>query len=272
MRRVLITGCSSGLGLALAQRFAAAGWQVLAGLRDPATAPAALAGIETIALDLGDEASIRAAAAGIGALDCLVANAGYALVGPFASYTLQQMQAQLQVNFLGHALLAQLLLPALRPCRGRVIVMSSMAGETGLPLNAMYCASKFALEGWAEALSHELPALGVQIALVEPGGRRTRFADNLRWGDKHAGLDAAEQRQLAGYKAMLARLLSRPGKDATAVCDAVLRLAEAKQMRLRTRVGGDALAVHWLKALLPEGLSQALLRRSFRRLLDKPAA
>lgn len=269
-RSVLITGCSSGIGLELANRFAALGWRVHAGVRDTQRCPDELRVADVLKLDLGDSASITAAVAGIEHLDCLVNNAGYALVGPLASFTNAQMQQQMQVNFLGPVSLTQLLLPALRAARGRIICMSSLAGEIGLPMNSMYCASKFALEGWAEALSHELAPHDVQIALVEPGGHRTRFAANLRFGERALAADGIEPTQLQAFRAMLARRLARPGNPATAVADAVLRLAEAKRMPLRTRVGGDVRALHWMKSLLPERIAQRLLTSAFRRELALP--
>lgn len=270
-RRVLITGCSSGIGLALAHRLAADGWQVLATVRDARQAPILPAGVEVLLLDLADSASIATLAARIDSLDALIDNAGYGLVGPFSSFSLAQMQEQMQVNFLGPAQLTQALLPALRRRGGRIVVLSSMAGETGLPFNALYCASKFALEGWAESLAHELPAQGVQIALVEPGGHRTRFGANLRWGEGLHALHDAEEQQLRGYRAMLARRLAQPGKSESAVVDAVVRLLASTRMPLRTRIGGDAKALHWIKRLLPEAWAQRLLQAQTRRMLQ-PAA
>lgn len=271
-RRVLITGCSSGIGLALARRLAVEGWQVLATLRDLSQLPSVPKGVEFLPLDLADSNAISTLAARIDSLDALIDNAGYGLVGPFSSYSLAQMQEQLQVNFLGPAQLTQALLPALRSRGGRIVVMSSMAGETGLPFNSFYCASKFALEGWAESLAHELPAQGVQIALVEPGGHRTRFGTNLRWGAGLDSLHAAEEQQLRGYRAMLARRLAQPGKSEAAVVDAVVRLLNAARMPLRTRVGSDATALRWLKALLPESWAQRLLQSQTRRMLQAPAS
>ncbi|MBL8297627.1 MAG: SDR family oxidoreductase [Rhodanobacteraceae bacterium] len=269
-RRVLITGCSSGIGLALARRLAAEGWQVLATLRDTSQPPDVPVGVEFLPLDLADSAVITQLAGRIDRLDALVDNAGYGLVGPFSSYSLAQMQHQLQVNFLGPAQLTQALLPALRRSGGRIVVLSSMAGETGLPFNSFYCASKFALEGWAEALAHELPPQGVQIALVEPGGHRTRFGANQRWGENLHQLHAAEQQLLQGFRALLARRLAQPGKSEAAVVDAVMHLLARKRMPLRTRVGGDAIALRWLKALLPESWAQRLLQSQMRRMLTRP--
>ena len=270
-RSVLVSGCSSGSGLALANRFVEQGWRVLAGLRDVQRPPAELRADERVSLDLADPASITAAAARIEHLDCLIHNAGYALVGPFASYSTEQMRRQMQVNFLGPALLTQSLLPALSVARGRIICISSLAGETGLPMNSLYCASKFALEGWAESLAHELAAHEVQIALVEPGGHRTRFAANFNWGERTIASASVEYAQLGAYRAMLARLLARPGKNPEAVVNAVLRLAAMKRLPLRTRVGSDVRILHWLKSVLPERWAQRLLVSAFRRQLPIPA-
>ncbi|WP_313950152.1 SDR family NAD(P)-dependent oxidoreductase, partial [Accumulibacter sp.] len=157
-RTALVTGCSGGFGLGIAQALVERGWTVLAGVRDPARAPTALEGARLLPLDLANGEQIAAVAAGIDRLDCLVNNAGYALNGPLSSYGAAQMQQQLQVNLLGPALLTQQLLPALAAARGRVINVSSLAGETGMPMNSLYCASKFALEGFSESLRHELSA------------------------------------------------------------------------------------------------------------------
>jgi NAD(P)-dependent dehydrogenase (short-subunit alcohol dehydrogenase family) len=275
-RTVLITGCSSGFGLGLAQRFAECGWTVLAGVRDLERCPPELARpsparaqLQVVPLDLEDDAEIAATATLVERLDCLVNNAGYGLAGPFATYTAEQMARQLRVNMLAPALLTHALLPALVRARGRVINISSLAGETGLPLNSLYSASKHALEGWSEALKYELAAHGVQVALVEPGGHRTRFADNATWGARPASPGSIDERQLAGYRAMRARMIAAPGKHPAAVVETVLRLAEMKTMPLRTRVGRDARVLHALERLLPERVAAAVLGRVFRRRLGE---
>lgn len=260
-RIVFVTGCSSGIGLALARTLQERGWRVLAGVRDPGGAPQ---GLDTVALDLAQPAQIAAAASRIERLDCLVNNAGYALTGPFASYTEEQMQRQLQVNLLGPALLTQKLLPALRRATGRVINVSSLAGEAGMPMNAMYCAAKHALEGWSESLRHELVGHGVQVALVEPGGFRTRFADNMEWGAGPIDPQSEDARQLERYRALRGRILARPGRAPQPVVQAIVRLAQMECMPLRTRVGADARLLHALKRCLPEGLAVRLIGAAFR--------
>ncbi len=267
-RIVLVTGGSSGFGLGVAQALAARGWSVTATVRDPARAPEALAGVNVAALDLADETQIDALAARFARLDCLVNNAGYALNGPFATYSAAQMRRQMAVNVIGPALLIQRLLPALAAARGRVINVSSLAGENGLPMNSLYSASKFALEGLTEALRRELAPHGVQVAAVEPGGFRTRFLDNLEWGEQAIAPGGVDARWLESYRRMQARLRARAGKDPQAVVDAIVALAERPAMPLRTRVGGDARALHALKRLLParafDGVVAALIRRAFR--------
>ena len=211
-RTALVTGCSSGFGLGIAQALVARGWTVLAGMRDPARAPAQLAGAQVVPLDLADDAQIAAVAARVDRLDCLVNNAGFALNGPFATYSADQMRRQMQVNVLGPAFLTQRLLPALASARGRVINVSSVAGELGLPMNALYCATKFAVEGLSESLRHELADHGVQVALVEPGGYRTAFARNMVWGERPlpaGGRDAQQLRRTAGCRRGCSRAPAR---------------------------------------------------------------
>jgi NAD(P)-dependent dehydrogenase (short-subunit alcohol dehydrogenase family) len=268
-RTVLVTGCSSGFGLGIANALAQDGWRVVAGLRDASSRPAALRAHETLQLDLADQAQIAAAAAHFATLDCLVNNAGYALNGPFAACSAAQIQQQVAVNFLGPALLTQALLPALMRTGGRIINMSSLSGTIGMPMNSFYAASKHALEGWAESLHHELAPHGVQVALVAPGGYRTQFAQNIRWGEQPLNADGIDARQLAGYRAMQRRMLSQPGNDPNDVVDAVLRLANAERMPLRTRVGRDARLVHMLGRLLPGSWSLGLMGRIFRKRLAR---
>lgn len=266
-RTALVTGCSSGFGLGIAQALVARGWTVLAGMRDPARAPAQLAGTQVVRLDLADDAQIAAAAARVDRLDCLVNNAGFALNGPFASYSAEQMRRQLQVNVLGPAVLTQQLLPALANARGRVINVSSVAGELGMPMNALYCATKFALEGLSESLRHELAAHGVQVALVEPGGYRTAFAHNMVWGEMPLPAAGRDARQFAAYRRMQEKLLARPGKDPAPVVRAVLRLAEMEIMPMRTRVGLDARSASFVRRWLPQKLALGLVGALFRRKL-----
>jgi NAD(P)-dependent dehydrogenase (short-subunit alcohol dehydrogenase family) len=176
-RTVLITGCSTGFGLATARLFAARGWNVVATMRHP-EAGAALAGLDNVLvtrLDVQDLSSIEAAVAEgiarVGRIDVLVNNAGFGLFGVFEATAREKIQEQFDVNVFGMMDVTRAVLPHFRANRSGVIVnISSGAGVFALPMIPLYCASKFALEGFSEALSYELAGLGIAVKIVEPGG------------------------------------------------------------------------------------------------------
>jgi NAD(P)-dependent dehydrogenase (short-subunit alcohol dehydrogenase family) len=170
---VLITGASSGFGKAFAARFAAGGWNVVATMRTPT--PPAHPDVFVTALDVQDRASIdRAIGAGLdrfGAIDAVINNAGFGLFGVFEETPRAQIEQQLAVNLVGAMDVTRAVLPHLRARRRGVIVnISSGAGVFTLPLSSLYCASKFALEGFSEALAYELAPLGIVVKIIEPGG------------------------------------------------------------------------------------------------------
>src|SRR5262245_19631363 len=193
-KTILITGCSSGFGRLVIPEFLREGWHVIATMRDAANRKGIFNeelngyrdALSLLSLDVTNEAE-RAAAKNFieekfgGKLDCLVNNAGYGLFGAVEDLSEAQIREQMEVNFFGLVLLTQMLLPQLRKASGRIINLSSVLGFTGMPMSAMYCASKFAVEGFSEGLYHELKPHGVQVALVEPGAFRTNFAEKLTW-------------------------------------------------------------------------------------------
>jgi NAD(P)-dependent dehydrogenase (short-subunit alcohol dehydrogenase family) len=176
-RTVLITGCSTGFGEATARLFAARGWNVVATMRRP-EAGAGLAALDNVLvtrLDVEDRDSIAAAiSAGIarfGRLDVLINNAGFGLFGVFEATPREKIQEQFDVNVFGLMDVSRAILPHFRSNRSGVIInISSGAGVFTLPMISLYCASKFALEGFSEALSYELSGLGITVKIVEPGG------------------------------------------------------------------------------------------------------
>ncbi len=186
-KTVLITGASSGFGRSAAERFAQAGWNVVATMRtiDAGRDLAALPNALVTRLDVQDRASIeQAAAAGIarfGSIDVLVNNAGFSLFGVFESIPSEKVKEQFDVNVFGVMDVTRALLPHFRKKKAGVIVnVSSGAGVFGLPMISLYNASKFALEGFSESLSYELLGLGITVKLVEPGGvLATNFGQRL---------------------------------------------------------------------------------------------
>jgi NAD(P)-dependent dehydrogenase (short-subunit alcohol dehydrogenase family) len=178
-KTVLITGCSTGFGKTSAELFAAKGWNVIATMRNPDAAQlsslSSLANVLVTRLDVQDRGSIDAAIAiGIarfGRIDALVNNAGFGLFGIFESTPPEKIAEQFNVNVFGVMDVTRALLPHFRGNGGGVILnISSGAGVFTLPMLSMYCASKFALEGFSEALSYELLSQNIVVKIVEPGG------------------------------------------------------------------------------------------------------
>jgi len=176
---VLITGASTGFGKATAELFLARGWNVAATMRTPHEVPGAF----VTALDVVEPESVRTAVAAslerFGRIDAVINNAGYGLYGVFEQLSDAKLREQLEVNLFGVMNVTRAVLPHFRANRaGCFVNVSSGAGVFGLPMASAYNASKFALEGFSEALSYELAGLGIRVRLVEPGGvLSTRFMD-----------------------------------------------------------------------------------------------
>ncbi len=185
-RVALITGTSTGIGLATAVRAARAGFRTVATLRDPARADRlreAGADLDIRALDVTDPESVRAAFEGVladyGRLDVLVNNAGAGHVGTLEQEPVSAVRETMEVNFFGVVETTKAALPALRASRGRVLTVTSIGGAVGQPFNEAYCAAKFAVEGMMESLAPVAAAQGVTVCVVEPGAVATEFVNNI---------------------------------------------------------------------------------------------
>jgi NAD(P)-dependent dehydrogenase (short-subunit alcohol dehydrogenase family) len=176
-KTILITGTSSGIGEACANLFVEKGWNVVATMRDPAKSGVFKNAQNVLVsrLDIQDIASIeRAVSEGVsrfGSIDVLLNNAGYGQYGVFEAVPREKVLEQFEVNVFGPMNVIRAVLPVMRKARSGVIInMSSGAGIFTLPMISLYSASKFALEGFSEALSFELLALGIVVKIVEPHG------------------------------------------------------------------------------------------------------
>ncbi|MFF0065056.1 SDR family oxidoreductase [Streptomyces sp. NPDC005279] len=187
---VLITGTSSGIGLAAAVAAARAGWRTVATLRDTSRADAlrkaaADAGVELDIrrLDVTDEASVAAAIEGVisdhGRLDAVINNAGAGHLGTLENETVADVRKVMEVNFFGVLHVSKAALPHLRASGGRLITVTSVGGVVGQPFNEAYCAAKFAVEGYMESLAPVAAKLGVTVSVVEPGAVATEFVSNI---------------------------------------------------------------------------------------------
>jgi NAD(P)-dependent dehydrogenase (short-subunit alcohol dehydrogenase family) len=182
MERVaLVTGASAGIGWATAARLAAEGWAVVGASRR-GTAPA---GCQGLVMDVDEGASVDEAVGQVlaerGRVDALVTCAGWGVAGALERTPLDTAKAQLETNFWGTVRVVQAVLPAMRAAGGgRLVLLSSIGGLIGLPFQAFYSASKFALEGLGEALAYEVAPFGVKVTVLEPGNVKTEFTDRRR--------------------------------------------------------------------------------------------
>lgn len=191
-RTVLVTGTSSGIGLAASVAAARAGWQVIATMRDtakagPLRAAAAEAGVEDLIavkrLDVIDAASVHTCLEEVlkeyGRLDAVVNNAGAGHVGTIEQGSVEDVRATMEVNFFGVVEVTRAALPHLRASRGRVITVTSVGGVIGQPFNEAYCAAKFAVEGFMESLAPVAATVGVDVIVVEPGAVASEFVNSV---------------------------------------------------------------------------------------------
>ena len=186
----LITGTSSGIGLASAVDAARHGFTTVATMRDlskdgalRAAAEAAGVELDIRQLDVVDEASVTACLDGVvadhGGLDVLVNNAGRGFVGTIEQVSMDEMRDVMEVNFFGVVAVTKAALPHLRASRGRVVTVTSVGGVVGQPFNEAYCAAKFAVEGFMESLAPVAATVGVQVSVIEPGPVATEFVNNV---------------------------------------------------------------------------------------------
>ena len=248
-KTVFITGASSGIGKASARLFHEKGWNVVATMRKPEAGAELqqLPNVLVTRLDVEEKESIGAAiSAGVerfGGIDVLVNNAGYGLYGIFESIPEEKLQQQFNVNVFGVMDTVRAALPHFRrQGNGTIINVSSGAGHFTLPMISAYCASKFALEGFSEALSYELLALGIGVKLVIPHGGvgETSF-------QKRAADDFANEGTPTDYRPFLERstaAFARMGGALTMtsrdVANVVHEAATDGTSRLRYFVGDDA--------------------------------
>ena len=272
---VLITGCSTGIGRATAIRLLGDGLPVWASARSLDTlSDLAERGARTLALDVADEESMRAAVAAVeadhGAVGALVNNAGYGLHGPIEEVGPQELLAQFETNVFGLLRLCQLVLPAMRARHsGRIVNVSSMGGRLTLPGGGAYHASKYAVEALSDALRFEVAGFGVHVCLIEPGPVLSPWVNTALGtmrdpvqGSPYARFRADLATSVAGAYTGRARLLaSSPERVARAIAHAVT----AARPRARYVVGPLARLLVTAHRVLPDAAWDAVMASRYTR-------
>ncbi|WP_116202636.1 SDR family oxidoreductase [Amycolatopsis circi] len=273
MKSILITGASGGFGREVAVMLAKKGWRVFASMRDPgkrdrvlelaSAVGAPLSAFEFIELDVASDASRAEAVEEVlrrsdGELTALLHNAGYTTTGFFEDVPPDRLRHLVETNLLGAMDLTRRLLPALRRCgRARLAVVSSNAVNVPHPMFSVYAATKWALEGWCEALAVELRPFGVDVVVFQPGNHDTGFGaatvPALPESSAYAEYAGRALPKLTG----LGRY-SRPSYRASARICAVL---EQERPPLRSRLGADDVVASWAARLLPYRMRRRAVER-----------
>lgn len=265
---VLITGASSGIGLHTAKLFQAKNWKVAATMRRPDEADelGKIVDVACIRLDVTDVESIRSAVAAalekFGRIDAVVNNAGFAVVGPFEAATQEQIERQMQTNVYGLMNVCREILPYFREQkRGTIVNVASMGGRLTFPLYSIYHASKWAVEGFSEALQYEVKDFGIKIKIIEPGPIKTDFYERSMSISKKEGLTAYD-----GFVARAMPNLQKAGEtgpDGSVVAQVIYDAVTDGSWKMRYPVNSKAILT--LRRLLPDALFLPIIRKAVLR-------
>jgi NAD(P)-dependent dehydrogenase (short-subunit alcohol dehydrogenase family) len=272
-KAVLITGCSTGIGRATAEHLASRGWNVYATARKPESiADLASRGCKTLALDVCDEASMRAAVKTVeraeGAVGVLINNAGYGLEGAFEEVPMTDIRRQFETNVFGLIAMSKLVLPAMRRQRwGRIVNLSSMGGKLTFPGGGYYHATKHAVEALSDALRFEVKGFGIDVIVIQPGPIKTRFGDTAVGSvattkdSPYAAFNVVLEKQIreAYEGGPMARFAAPP----EAVADVIEKSITATNPKTRYKVTLAARVLMGLKSVLPDRAFDAFLRTQF---------
>ncbi len=259
---VVITGASAGIGHATADRLHAAGWTVVGASRR-GTSPGTW---RPLVMDVDDDASVADGLAAVvaehGRLDAVVACAGWGLAGSVEQTPMADAKDQVETNFWGAVRVVQVALPTFRAAGGgRVVLVSSIGGVLGIPFQAFYSASKFAMEGYGEALAYEVAPFGIHVTLVEPGNVRTDFTSSRRDVIAAPGDDPYEAASAKAVRKMEED--ERNGVPPDDVAKVIAKVLVASRPPRRASVGkmGERVGIVG-KRLLPYRLFEAVAKDS----------
>jgi len=255
-KTIFITGTSSGLGKATAKIFHAGGWKVIATMRNPEKENELkeLPNVTLIQLDVTDAEKIKDTISDVlksHAVDVVLNNAGYGLIGPLEALTDEQIQAQVQTNLFGVINVTRAFVPYFRERKGGTFInITSTFGLLGYPTCSIYNAAKFAVDGFSEGLAYELAQFGVKVKIVAPGGMQTDFAGRSLQGGMHEAYSQLVAKVSEGYSEEQVANYTKAEDVASIIHSA----ATDNKNQLRYIAGNDAIGLYQERLeLTPEG-------------------
>lgn len=256
----VVTGATSGIGQASSRALAAAGFRVFGSGRNPDRD--ADQGVELLSLEVTSDDSVKAFADEVnrradGRVDFLLSNVGTGILGASEEASSAEVERLFRINFFGGVRVVNAFLPLMRARKsGTVAVMSSAGGVAAVPFASYYCATKFALEGYAEGLRQELRPLNIAVSVIAPGAVSTPAGEKAILPDrKIADYSPRKDELIAKYVEGI-----RKGMAVEKVAAVVVEVAKAKWPKPRYRVGGQSKAVSVMRSLLPTSVFEAGVR------------
>lgn len=249
-RVVLITGASTGIGRTTARLLTAHAFTVFGTSRNPAQVDMASEAFTLVQLDVTDAESVAACVAEViaraGRLDVLISNAGVDLTGALEETTIEEAQSLFDTNYFGAVRMVNAALPHLRESVGQIVLVSSALGRAAWPFNGQYCASKFALEGYTEALAYEMELFGIRVSSVQPGFFASEMYRNTREAQS-LPLYADPRRRATQLNQAWADVAPPPD----AVARTILHILNIRRPRLRYPVSLEAIFTPPIAGTLP---------------------
>lgn len=249
-RTVLVTGCSSGIGLATCHVLSRNNFMTYGTVRNLSKAKKIQdlinrenLSLKILRLDVNDNQSIKLAVKKIltdtGRIDVLINNAGYGMFGPVEEITTQEVKKQFETNFFGTIRLIKAIVPIMRKQgNGTIVNISSMVGRFGVPLNSAYVSSKFAVEGLSESISFELEEFGIRVIVIEPGVVKSDFFHNVKV--KGMNLESPYHKLMERRVNFLDKAIKNSLTSSYDVADTILEALNSKDPKFRYVIGNDA--------------------------------
>lgn len=268
-KTVLITGTSSGIGKLTAIYFAQQGWNVAATMRNPSKDKELcnLSNVKLYSLDVTDNHSIENAIASaiqdFGQIDVLVNNAGFGVDGVFEAMTDEIIEQQFNTNVFGLMRVTRAIIPHMRDQGGGTIIqIASMGGRVTFPLYSIYHSSKWAVEGFSEALHYELEPFNIKIKIIEPGAIKTEFYGNSR--QFIMSDDLPMYKSLVDKVEKVSQEAGKNGEPPEVVAKVIFQAASDRTHKMRYSVGQPAPLLLMLRKLLPDSWYFSIIKRSYK--------